>query len=228
MLLNRDLESKTYGFSKKKIKKHALKSFNKIYFEIVDENEVSLGKNVNGEIGAARRFTQLQGRQLFLIDSLGKDENIVTNYLFGNQDYFNRELFETNIKVLEIFEFENKLAQLLFLNRKFQFEEENIFTPKTISQNIYENYPEDFHSLKQLEFIEEQLSFATNKNPSYIFSLFSYFQNEINLKIPKEIIFREVINHYFDLNLGRLKASDSSSNAHQNRLKSIKKYWLEF
>ena len=227
-LFNRDFDNKTFGLTESEKRTKGLAYFNS-YFDIVKgDNQIGMMYNSEGDIVAEKRFkTLLRIRESFKHE-LQKPNDLVLAILFGHLDYFNRELFESNIFLVNLFKFENILSILINLNAKFKFEEESIFTPKTIAQNIYEEYSEKFHSLKQVEFIEHLLRNEENKLHSYIVSLFFFFKKDLKIKTPSAKLFQKIINSEFNLTIGGIKLSDSTNLEHLKRMKSIKKVWTKF
>jgi hypothetical protein len=152
-MFNHNFDIKTYGYSKKKKTKEALKEFNSLFLKVCKKDQIGLGKDSNNNIGAEKRFVTLKKVQGGLIEKLKGEVIILNNYLYGNNGYFTRELIDSHPYLLEIFEFKNKLSILIDLNKKFQFEEDDIFTPKTKAKIIFAEHNDKFQSLKQVEFI---------------------------------------------------------------------------
>jgi hypothetical protein len=225
MMFNHSFDIKTYGYSKKRKTKEALKEFNSLFFKICEKDQIGLGKNSSDKIGAEKRFVTLKKVQGGLIEKLKGEEIILTNYLYGNNDYFTRELIDTHPYLLEIFEFENKLSIMIDLNKKFKFEEDDVFTPKTKAKIIFEEYNDKFQSLKQVEFIEQKLKNIANQNHSFVVSLFFFFKKEIKIKTPSAKIFQEIINNNFNHNFGEIKLSDPENLEHKKRLKKLHLEW---
>ncbi|SDS09356.1 hypothetical protein SAMN05216503_1958 [Polaribacter sp. KT25b] len=228
IMYTRSFDIKTYGYTKKKKRKEAFRKFDKLFFEICKEEQIGLGKNLNNETGAEKRFVTLKKVQCSLIEKLKGEEIILTNYLYGNNDYFTRELIDTHPYLLEIFEFENKLSILIDLNKKFKFEEDDVFTPKPKSELIFKEHSNEFHSLKQVEFIEHQIITKEKVNRAFIVSLFDFFSNILNITTPSGKIFGEIINHYFNFKFGEVSLNGSEGNNHDRRIQELKKEWEIF
>ncbi|WP_341222219.1 hypothetical protein [Polaribacter atrinae] len=227
ILFNINFEDETFGFLEARKKEAALKQFNNLY-SIWTNNLTKMAPIKNAKFVPENIFNKLKRARAFFQNQLKYQYELVVAFLIGEINYFNRDLFKTNELLIEMFDFENDLLILIDLNQRFSFTEDNVFTKKTIAQIIYEDYPEEFHSLKQLEFIEKYLTIEKNKKPSFIASLYFFFKEQ-NLKIPKEQIFREIINTNLKTNIPkRIKLSDSSGNAHLKRTTSFKKDWFEF
>jgi hypothetical protein len=215
MMVNKEFGANTYGLSQKKKRKEALKKFEKLFFELIETN-------------TEKRLASLKLKRDFIINKLKRKNPLIDNYLFGNNTFFTRELIDEDSLLLEIFEFENKLSILIDLNKKFQFEEDHVFTPKTKAQMIFDQNPEEFHSLEQLVFIEQQLFDNKNKNRAFIVSLFYFFRDEINVKIPKADLFQNIIIDHFSFSFGKIKLSDPTNMNHQKRIKKMKNDWVKF
>ncbi|MEE9407703.1 MAG: hypothetical protein V3V28_06490 [Polaribacter sp.] len=173
-------------------------------------------------------FKALKKIQFGLIEKIKQEETILHCYLYGHTDYFNRELLDTHPLLLEIYEFENKLNIIIELNKKFQFEKDDFFTPKSIAQKIHEDYPKDFDSLLQLQFIEHQILNNKKVNRAYIFSIFYLFKKELSINAPTAKLFGEVINSYFNFDFGELKDNSSTNLEHDKRIEKLKKDWNNF
>ena len=225
IIFNQKFEIKTFGYTKKKKRKEALKEFNTLFFEVCKKDQIGLGKNSNHEISAEKRLHTLNKRQKYLIDLLKEEDEITSNYLCGNGNYFSRELFDTNPYLLEVFEFENKLCILIDINKKFKFEEDDVFSPGTKAQIIFEKHTDKFHSQKQVEFIEQKLKDKANQNHSFVVSLFFFFKSEVKIKTPTAKIFQEIINTNFNHNFGEIKLSDPENLEHKKRLKKLDLEW---
>lgn len=228
MMFNHSFDIKTYGYSKKKKTKEALKEFNSLFFKICEKDQIGLGQNSGDKIGAEKRFVTLKKVQGGLIENLKGEETILNNYLYGNNDYFTRELIDTHPYLLEIFEFENKLSILIELNKKFKFEEDDVFTPKPKSELIFKEHSNEFDSLKQVEFIEHQIITKEKVNRAFIVSLFDFFSNNLNITTPSGKIFGEIINHYFNFKFGEVSLNGSEGNNHNRRIQELKKEWEIF
>ena len=228
ILFNRHFEDETYGLSKIEKRRIGLDYFNKYFNLAKGDIQIGLEYNPEKEVVSEKRFkTLFRIRESFKYRLQGYN-SLVLPYLFGYLDYFNREVFESTPFLVDMFKFENNLSILISLNTKFKFEEDSIFTPKTIAQNIYEEYSKEFHSLKQLEFIELLLSNENNKIHSYIVSLFFFFKKDLQYKVPSAKVFQKLINKNFNLTIGGIKLSDSKNLEHLKRLKSIKEVWTKF
>lgn len=228
IMYNRNFDIKTYGYTKKKKRKEAFIKFDKLFFKICKEEQIGLGKNLNNETGAEKRFVTLKKVQGGLIQKLKGEEIILTNYLYGNNDYFTRELIDTHPYLLEIFEFENKLSIMIDLNKKFKFEEDDVFTPKPKSELIFKEHSNEFESLKQIEFIEHLITTKEKINRAFIVSLFDFFSRKLIVKTPSAESFGKIINHHFNFNFGEIKLNGSEGDLHFKRIKKIKKDWEDF
>ncbi|PQJ73588.1 hypothetical protein [Polaribacter butkevichii] len=229
IMFNLKLHEDTFGLKDSKCKKIALSYFEVYYNQIPINPGFKLKLDEVRNIIPATKFESLKRYKDCLFLSLENKSELIIPYLAGDDNYYNRDLFENNSMIKEIFEFENNLKILIELNKKFKFEEDDIFIPKTKAKIIFKEYNDQFQSLKQLQFIEEKLTIEENRKPSYIVSLYFFFKLEkVNLKIPKEKDFREILLDYFDLKLKRLKVNDSSNDKHQIRMRTIQNEWLEF
>jgi hypothetical protein len=228
MMFNRDFEIKTYGYSNKKKKKIALKEFNRLFYELCEKNEIGFDINSNNDIGAAKRLPTLMQTQKHLIGVLKDENDLSANYIFGDINYFTRELFDKTPYLQLVFEFENKLSILVDLNKKFQFEEDDVFIKKPKSELIFEDYQNEFDSLKQIQFIEHQIVSKEKINRAFIVSLFDFLTNKLKIKTPAAESFGKIINSYFGFTFGEVKLNGSEGDLHSKRIEKIKKEWEDF
>ncbi|WP_397446908.1 hypothetical protein [Polaribacter sp. R77954] len=228
ILFNRDFDILTYGYSTKKKRKEALKKFDQIFYELIEKKKIGLGQNSDGYIGSESRFEALKKEQLSFKNKFKLDLGIVLNYLLGNKDFFNRELLDNHPLLLEIFEFENSLKILIELNRRFKFENDDIFTPKPKSKLIFEEYSNQFHSLKQIEFIVNQIESNEKINRAFIISLFDFFSGSLKIKTPSAKLFGEIINEHFGFNFSEIGLNGSEGDKHRQRIETFKKDWEIF
>ncbi|QNM86763.1 hypothetical protein H9W90_06505 [Polaribacter pectinis] len=228
ILFQRDFEIENYGLSEKKKKKKAKKIFDKLFFQLTDKKDIALNENKIDTNVIEKRFNSLKREQNKLIESLKFEEEILNNYLLGKKDFFTRELLDQNQLLLKIFEFEKKLSILIGLNKKFQFEYDDIFTPKPKAKLIYEEYSHEFHSLKQIEFIENQITSIEKVNRAFVKSLFDFFSNKLKIKTPSGKLFGEIINDYFSHNFSIIKLNGSEGDSHDDKIKKIEKDWEIF
>jgi hypothetical protein len=223
ILFNRDFDNETFGFLKFEKRKVALSYFNKIFSRNVKPSQIGVKYNSVKEIVTENRFTSLKKRRDSFKYKLRDNKQIVLPFLAGKKDFFNREVFENNELIKEIFIFENDLLILIDLNKKFQFEEDDIFIPKPKAKLIYEEYSDEFQSLEQVEFIEQQISSKEKVNRAFIVSLFDFFNTEL-IDTPSGEIFGEIINSCFGFGFGEIKLNGSEGESHSKR----KKKWENF
>lgn len=228
ILYNREFTIKTYGYSEKKKRKEALKNFNTFFFDLCEIDDIGISYDSENNLLAEKRFDTLHKKQQLLISILKPQNPYTTEYLFGNGAYFARDLFDNCEYLLEVYNFEKKLSILLDINKKYNFEVNNIFTPKPIAEIIFDEYKNDFQSLKQLQFIEEQFKDSNNKNYAFAVSLFYFFSKEIQISLPKEPLFREIIITHFKFSFSKIKLNYPDSKPHQNRIKKLKEEWSNF
>jgi hypothetical protein len=220
-------ENEIFTLSNKKKRKKGLIYFDAYFQRAIGDRQIGLEYNANNEIVPEKRFKTLFNAREDLIYQLRKLHPFIIDYLLGLKEKFDRKLFETDDIIQNIFSFENNLSILIYLNKLFGIEDENLFSPKPISLQIYEKYPDEFASIKQLEFIEQKFNIPSNLSHSYVSSLFLFFKDEV-ISIPAEKKFRAIIIEFFNTDFNRLKVSDSSNEMHQKRIKSIKTEWSEF
>ena len=225
IVTNLELYEKTFGMTHDESKKIALNYFGDNYNKISIHPSFKYKFDENRNTIPATKFESLKRKRESLINTLGNDINLIIPYLGSDIDFFDRILFENNKTIKEIFQFENSLKILIEINNKYNFEVDNIFTPPAKSKIIFEEYSSLFHSLKQLEFIEQKLKDLENQNYAYVVSLFFFFKKKIKIKTPSAKLFGKIINDTFNFNFGEIKLSDPFNLKHQERLTKLHEDW---
>ena len=211
----------TFGLNYIESKKIAISYFDFYYNQISINPSFELKFDENRKIIPATKLEALKRNKDCLHLNLGNKTELIFPYLAGDNSFFNRELFENNLTIIEIFEFENNLKILLELNNKYQLEEDHVFGNKSKAKQIFENFENEFDSLKQLEN-------KSNQNHGFIVSLFYFFKDELQIKRPSARIFREIIMDYFEINFGKIKLSDPQNEAHKKRIDKLNNSWEKF
>ena len=75
---------------------------------------------------------------------------------------------------------------------------------------------------------ENQIENRENIDRAFIISLFYFFKREINLKMPSTKLFTQIINDFFNLNIGLIKEPSTITDAHINRTNRLKNEWENF
>lgn len=228
IMVDLKLSKETFGMHYQDKRNIALKYFNLYLDEISIPIQFSLAFDNDRNIIPATNFQQLKRVGDELRGNLEKNIDLLLPYLAGELSFFNRELFETNTTITKIFHFENILKILIKINNEYKFEEDDIFIPKSKAKLIYEEYSLKFESLKQIEFIENQITSIEKVDRAFIVSLFGFFSNELKIKRPSGKLFGKIINDYFSLNFGIIKLNGSEGDSHFSKIKSLKKEWESF
>ena len=223
---NNDFENETFGLLEGRKRDIALKHFNNNYKLWTTNLPVILEYNEKNKLGSENPFNKLKRVRLFFQNHLKHQNELISAYLNGNINYFNRELFDTSEFLKEMFDFENDLLILLDLNNDFSFAEDKAFSPKSKADLIYEQYSHDFHSLKQVKFIEKQFSNEENRKYSFAVSIFYFFNDQ--LLMPSADLFKEIITKYFGFNCSKIKLNDESNSKHKKRLNKLKIDWNNY
>lgn len=225
----RDFDLKTNLLEKKKAKEFALSDFIRIFEMIVDVRFISLEKDVHGEMRVGNRFKLLdKEKNNKYIDRLRHQKDNVLQYLIGDTDFFDVDFFNNNGWLQEIIDFEIGSQILIYLNDKFQFESVEYNSENKKAILIHEKFKGKFESLEQLIFIENQIENQENVDRAFIISLFYFFKREINLKMPSAKLFTQIINDFFELNIGLIKDPSSETKAHLKRTEKLKNEWENF
>ncbi|ARV06108.1 hypothetical protein BTO04_05050 [Polaribacter sp. SA4-10] len=228
IMVDLNLSKETFGMPYKDKRNIALKYFNLYFGEISIPIQFSFTFDDDRNIIPATNFQKLKRVRDELKGNLTKNIDLLLPYLAGELSFFNRELFETNTTITKIFHFENILKILIKINNEYKFEEDDIFTPPPISKIIYEEYSDQFHCLKQVKFIENQITSNEKVNRAFIVSLFHFFSNKLKIKTPSGKIFGEIINNYFGCDFGEIGLNGSEGNRHYTRIENFKNEWESF
>ncbi|APZ47795.1 hypothetical protein BW723_16490 [Polaribacter reichenbachii] len=223
-----ELNQDTFGLEYTDSKKIAVKYFNTYYNQIPINPIYKLKFDTNRNVLPATKFETLDSHKQYLLLNLENKSELIIPYLAGDDLFYNRKLFETNSMINEIFQFENNLKILIELNKKYQLEQDNLFTHKTVAQNIYKEFAENFDSLNQIEFIENQINSKTKVTRSFIVVLFDLFSNQLKLQMPSGKDFGIIINNFFGFNFSEIKLNGSEGDKHYKQIESIKKEWANF
>lgn len=228
ILFNLDLEEDVFGLDKNERKKIGLKYFNFYYNKVPNKIGLKFKFDENRLVVPNTKFEYLKRYQETLINNLDYELELIIPFLAGDNNYYNKNLFDNNTTIKNIFEFENNLKILIELNNQFKLEENDVFATKPISKIIYQKYAEKFHSLKQVEFIENQILKTEKINRAFAICLYDFFNNVLCITMPSAKVFGEIINSYFNFDFSTLKLNGNESNTHRNRVKKIKKDWDNF
>jgi hypothetical protein len=228
IMVDLNLSKETFGMPYKDKRNIALKYFNLYFDEISIPIQFSFAFDDDRNIIPATNFQKLKRVRDELRGNLTKNIDLLLPYLAGELSFFNRELFETNTAIKEIFQFENILKILIKINTDYKFEKDDIFTPKKKAELIYKQYASEFDSLIQVEFVEHLISTKEKINRAFIVSLFAFFSKELKIKRPSGKIFGKIINDYFNLNFGTIKLNGSEGDSHSTKIANLKKEWESF
>lgn len=226
---NIDFKNETFGLSDKKEKKKGLAYFDNYFKLAIGDRQVGLEYDSDGEIVPEKRFKTLYDTRQDFIFNLQDISTLVIDYLLGLEEKFDRKLFETNVQIQNIFRFENNLSILHSLNKRYNIEKENYFTPKSKAEKIYDEYKDNFTSLKQAEFIETFFSQKAKRKQPEINSLYLFMKDELDPDSLSEKQFKEIIVNYFDNDFNsRLKQVADTNQTHIKRIDKLNSDWEKF
>lgn len=228
ILFNLDFNEDVFGLSLDESKKIASKYFKLYYNKIPIHPSLTLKVDKDRNVIPTPYFESLKKYKETLLNKIEDKSELVIPYLAGNDNYYNRPLFENNEIIKEIFEFENNLKILLELNKKYQFEKVDIFNPTSKSERIYTENINYFDSIKQVQFIENQIYSQKNVNRAFIKCLFDFFRNKLKINTPSGKRFGDVINNYYNFSFGEIKLNGNEGATHEDTIKKIKKEWEIF
>ena len=222
VLFQREFESETYGLSDEKKRERGLKCFNNYFYEICDKEDQNIILNENKEKILELRFDTLSKKKNHLVRSLVYEIEIISQFLIGNETYYNKELFEHNKLIKDIFLFENNFQILQYLNNTFKFEKKD-----NQSNEIYKRYSDKINSLEVVEFIIKYLSNPIYKKRKFGLGIFYCLKNKLNLIQFSADEFKDLCNDYFDCNFKNLRLGHYGD-SHKNHVTFFKKEWENF
>ncbi|WP_158848080.1 hypothetical protein [Algibacter sp. L1A34] len=222
-----DFDKLTYGKQKGDTYQYARDQFMNIFESICPKQYHFLKMDNNGTPRLESVFKSLKNRQDMAVFDLEKERNLIIQFLTGNRAYFNRELFETNLTVVDIVNFEGHLITLLDLNNEYEFEKETCFSPKSRVDLLYEAF-EGKMEIDVLRFIDVCINEIRDKYHSYLVALFFSLKNLHKIHVVEKVFREEIAKHYKIKKLGVLKVSDSSNQEYVKRLDYYTKKWELF
>ncbi|QRM89319.1 hypothetical protein FG167_08755 [Lacinutrix sp. WUR7] len=226
VFFQRDFESEIYGLNNDDKRKKGLYYFNEFYKKFGNNLNSKMHFNSKGKRELEARFATLKREQKALESLLLNDFDLVCNFLLGVQGYFNKELYENNELIKQLFYFENNLQILLYLNNTFKYEENEWFSENSISQKIYKDNEQGFASKKVVEFIEFVFSNPLNRKRNFGLAVF-HSMKELELINCSAKQFKELCNTNFKCEFKNLQLGNPS-NSHLKKVENFKKQWGEF
>lgn len=222
---NTEFQQKTFGFTAEKKVKEIRKEFNKLVSDINDNIPFLNFANIFKKLFFIRKS---EASILTNLDSEKDIFDLVILYLTGYDFYNNGDLYDSNEVLRKLIEFESQVHILVTLNQRYDFEKDDYLKPPTIAEKIYEEYKNEFESLKQVQFIQYQIETKGKTKTSEIISLFHFF-TDLLMKKPSATEFRIIVNSYFNLEISQIKInSDNTNEKHHKRISEFQKQWLEF
>lgn len=228
LLFRKKIETETFGFSNDQKREIGLQYFNLYFYECCNESDQQLkivneGKNLGG---IESRFITLLRKKESLIYELRGTQELILSYLFGDLDFFNRELVDKSALIRKILILENNYEKLRFLNDQFQFETELDDFDYLVSHEVYKRHHNEFDSIKVVQFIERTLYDPAKKKRAYVLALFK-FLNESDLINLTSILFCKICNDNFECKLKDLDLGSTSVKFFKN-IKKLNEEWVIF
>lgn len=224
----KEFEYETFGYTDSELKKKALNYFQRLFENICDKSYIDVPEIREGEVIPSNRFKALKKRKDELINQVAFDINLSEHYLKGNHAFYNVDLYQNNDLIQQLIYFEDILEVICHFNSVYNFERDDYFSKSSVSYSIYEEYDTSFDSLEQVQFIEKRINENKKKDRAFILALFYFFKKEINIKMPTASQFTNIVNSYFNLNIGLIKAPSSVSNSHIQSIEKLRKQWVNY
>lgn len=210
------LEDSIFGLENNEIKKAGLNEFNSIYNALKIKTFSKKG-----------RFELLHLEREHIISNISKEREIVIAFLTGNEDFFDVELYLTNLYLQKIISFEGNLEILLELNRTYKFQTDIYFDENAVLFEKYKNIDNPSFSFEVFKFINHQIKTLEKSKRSDIVSLL-FFLKEIKLFSGTEKTFRNMINNFFLPISAELKIADPTNKNHIKRMEILNLEWSNF
>lgn len=229
IMFQKDFESDTYGFNKEEKKQIGLKFFNQFFYECCERNDQRFLLNENDKEGnqLELRFTTIKRKREELAFSLRYELEMVGQFLIGNSNCFNKELFHTSDLIKKIFILENNCQILEFLNDQFEFENENNLSTVLKTEEIFQKFNMKFKSKSVVLFIDSLLSDSSYRERKFGLGLFYCLKKELKqIKFSAED-FKDFCNDYYDCNFINLRLGHDS-NSHLEIVEDFKEKWIKF
>jgi hypothetical protein len=116
-----DFENNTFGMKESDKQEIALKHFNDIYPCWTANLATIMEYTEDRKLKSENHFNKLSRSRVFIQENFKHEIELLSAYLIGDLDYFNSSLFESNIIIKEMFDFENDLLILIELNKRLLY-----------------------------------------------------------------------------------------------------------
>lgn len=216
-LFKAEFKNLTFGLSKKKTYKHALENFNEI-FETIINRGIDKYKN---------KFQVLYERREQFKQDINKEREIILNYLKGDINFFDKNLYHQSQYLMDFVEFEERLSVLLFLNETFSFEENLYFGKNRELIELYSTIENPSFNFTVFKFINQYISNISEYKHAHLVSLY-FFLKKANLIRETEEDFRQILENLYQDQIRLLKLSDPKNRQHKKRIEELQNQWDEF
>jgi len=209
-------EDSIFGLENNEIKKAGLNEFNAIYNTLKIKTFSKKG-----------RFELLHLEREHILSNISKEREIVIAFLTGNEDFFDVELYLSNLYLQKIISFEGNLEILLELNRTYKFQTDIYFDENAVLFEKYQNIDNPSFSFEVFKFMNHQIKTLEKSKRSDLVSLLFFFK-ELELFSGTEKTFRNMINDLFLPISAELKLADPTNKNHIKRMETLNLEWSNY
>ena len=187
-----------------------------------------ISENKVEQLNNASRFELLYYQRRAEKRNLANCIDLVMEFLFGNDTFFNAELVENNKVLNKIIRFETNLKILVSLNDRFHFEDDLYFSAMGILKEKYSRYEYMFISFDAFVFTHEKINNFNTSKQANIESLHAVLQ-ALELIHAKDTDFLSYVNTEHGMHMKKIRKYPLLKNrTHDNRVRLFKADWLEF
>ena len=211
-----EFENSIFGLEDHEAKKEALSKFNAIYEKLRIKS-----------FSKKDRFELLYLEREHISSNISKERDIVITFLTGNEDFFDVELYHSNLYLQKIISFEGNLEILLELNKTYTFQTDIYFNENALLFEKYQSIYNPPFSFEVFKFINDQIKTQKKSKRAELVSLFFFLKENI-LFSGTEKSFRKLINDFFHPISAELKLADQTNKNHINRMEILNLEWDKF
>lgn len=204
-----------FGLSEAQAKKNARKKFNYLFKSKIGKDS---GITMDG-------FKYLYDTKKNLINKLSLKYEMITEFLMGNDDFFNDKLYENCTIIHELTEFESTLKILLDLNETYNLAHDSYFNQDEL-QNIFEEFKVDFkHNYRAFKFVHSTIEQFSENIPSHVESLYEFMVDK-HLWNGKKSGFQKYLIVVHNLQIAKIRNYTNIINdEHTARVNVLQRKW---
>ncbi|AEE19679.1 hypothetical protein [Dokdonia sp. 4H-3-7-5] len=223
----RKFQDECFGRSDHEKKQIGLEYFNLYYKTWCDIPMLNNSLNVDGNSVDTPRMNSLNAERNYIAEQFRYELDMISKYLVGDRGYFNRDLYESSLKLQETISFENEYLILQYLNDLFGFENQKSNDRNLILDKIYKENRTKIDSFDTILFIDNIFSIEDYRSQAYGIALFDFLKHEVKTIYLSMREFSDLIVENFPSNFNKLKHRDKGD-AHDEKKNLFKNEWDKF